>query len=291
VLNKLIPKTIKNEVRRHIDNYVKEILFSKDNELSETSLMKISDSEIYLKQLSSILEKEHNVIPPPPKHLQMRVVGGYVPDFISSGYVIYQDLNCALGPAGKELKDFGSILDFGCGCGRAVRVLKTLMPSCHIYGTDIDEEAIGWLKNNYTKFAEFYVAPHIPPTSFEDNMFDFVSGISVFTHLPEDLQFQWLKELNRITKPNGYLVVSIHGEKFYKDLEREIKDIMKNKGFYYSDFGKNYGASINLPDFYQTAFHSPEYIKREWSKYFEVIDIQALRMGNNQDTVLLRNKM
>jgi len=43
----------------------------------------------------------------------------------------------------------------------------------------------------------------MPPMSYEDNMFDFVYSISIFTHLPEDMQFAWLQELQRITKPGG----------------------------------------------------------------------------------------
>jgi hypothetical protein len=44
-----------------------------------------------------------------------------------------------------------------------------------------------------------------------------------------------------------------------------------------------------LPDFYQTAFHSHEYIKREWGKYFDVLSIQTRGMSEHQDTVLLRS--
>jgi SAM-dependent methyltransferase len=195
-----------------------------------------------------------------------------------------------LKPTGKELKDFKSILDFGCGCGRAIRALATLLPGCKLYGTDIDGEAIEWLKRNYSKFAEFSVAPHFPPTIFEDQMFDLVFGISVLTHLPEGMQFQWLKELGRITKPYGYVILTTQGEKFYKGLDAGILDIMNKKGFFYSDPGYNYGKSVSLPDFYQTAFHSHAYIQREWGEYFDVIDIQALGIDNNQDTVLLQNR-
>ena len=51
---------------------------------------------------------------------------------------------------------------------------------------------------------------------------------------------------------------------------------MRTKGFYYSDFGFNYGKSISLPDFYQTSFHTHDYIRREWGKHFDVLDIQPL---------------
>lgn len=250
-----------------------------------------NDNEVLLQQTLSILYRGENIPPPPPKHLQNRVVGGYVSGFIESGFTsVYPDLTRALKPVGKELKDFESILDFGCGCGRAIRALATLLPDSKLYGTDIDDEAIAWLKANYSRFAEFSVAPHLPPTIYEDESFNFIYGISVLTHLPEDMQFQWLSELARITKPNGYLILTTHGENHYKAFVPEVLKIMDEKGFFYCDPGFNYGKSVSLPDFYQNAFHTHAYIEREWSKYFDVIEIQPLGIGGHQDTVLLQKR-
>lgn len=250
---------------------------------------RLNDFEIMSNQLQSILRLEHDIPPAPPKHLQIRVGGSYVPDFIESGFnSIYPDLNRTLKGLGKNLDDFHTILDFGCGCGRAIRALAILLPNCELHGTDIDKEAIEWLKSTYPKIAEFSVSPHFPPTVYEDQVFDFIFGISVFTHLPEEMQFQWLSELNRIIKPGGYAIMTTHGEKHYSKLDGGNVDIMTTKGFVYVD--SHYGESISLPDFYQTAFHSHTYIKKEWSRYFDVVDIQPLGMQNHQDTVLLQKR-
>lgn len=250
----------------------------------------VNDLGVLARQLQSILQREVGIPLPPPKHLQIRVVGGYTSSFIESGFTsVYPDLNRVLKPIGKELKDFKTILDYGCGCGRAIRALATLLPDSELHGTDIDAEAIGWLKENYSRFGRFSVAPPLPPTIYKDQMFDLVFGISVLTHLPEKMQFQWLGELNRITKPEGYVILTTHGEKHYKNFDPSIVKIMEEKGFYYAEpGGVNYGKIISLPDFYQNAYHSHAYIRREWGKYFSIVDIQALGMDNHQDTVLLR---
>jgi SAM-dependent methyltransferase len=280
-LKKIVPQSIKKKIKRYQ---------TKKIERYQKVEAQVRDVEVLLQQELSILQHEANIPPPPPKHLQVRVTGHYNPDFIESGFTVtYQTMNQILKPIGKELKDFQSILDFGCGCGRVIRALGTLLPACKLYGTDIDEEAIEWLKCNYLKFAEYSVAPHFPPTIFEDQMFDLIFGISVFTHLPEEMQFQWLKELGRITKPHGYVILTTHGEEYYKHLDVGILDIMNDKGFFYNDFGWNYGKSISLPDFYQTAYHSHAYIQREWGQYFNVIDINAVSHWG-QDTVLLQNR-
>jgi len=248
------------------------------------------DIQTNLSQLESIINLESDLPLPPPKHLQVRVVGQYSSNFIESGYKsVYPTLVKVLEPVGKNLGSFQSILDYGCGCGRATRALARLLPDSKLYGTDIDPEAIEWLNKNYRQFAEFSVAPLIPPTVYPDNMFDLIFGISVLTHLPEAMQFDWLEELRRITKPGGYVILSIHGEKHFKKMGDEVNQVMSEKGFYYHmQDSYNYGKSVNLPDFYQNAYHSKKYIRREWGKYFDVLDIQALLFDNHQDSVLLQ---
>ena len=246
------------------------------------------DLEVANVQLQHMLQFAHGLGPPPPKHLQVRVVGSYNGDFIRSGFrTICPELNSALAGVGKSLSDFSRILDFGCGCGRALFALASLAPQAELFGTDIDPEAIDWLTVNHPDLAGYTVSPHLPPLAYSDGSFDFVFGISVFTHLPEDMQFQWLEELRRITEPGGVVVVTTHGEHHYLKLlgERDL-EAMTSKGFVYIDSG--YGESVALPGFYQTAFHSAAYIREHWSRYFDVIDILPPGASGHQDTVLLR---
>jgi SAM-dependent methyltransferase len=281
---------ILNQQRADIDQHKVEIEQLKAQVTGKVWQPQISDEDILLKQVMSILHKEHGIALPPPKHLQIRVAGDYNPYFIDKGFRYYEELNCGLKLSGKEIKDFKTVLDFGCGCGRVFRALKTFLPSSELYGADIDGEAIDWLENNYAKFGKFAVIPHLPPTLFRDDMFDLVIGLSVFTHLPEEMQFHWLQELNRITKPNGYLILTTHGEKFWRSRDAQIVKIMEHKGFYYFQPDGNYGKSVSLPDFYQVTYHSHNYIKEKWGKYFEVIDIQARGIDDHQDIVLLRKR-
>ena len=39
---------------------------------------------------------------------------------------------------------------------------------------------------------------------------------------------------------------------------------------------------------YRAAYHSREYVRREWGRYFEVVDIVEYGVGHNQDEVLLK---
>jgi SAM-dependent methyltransferase len=293
LLKRFVPQFVKDEVKDTIQlashAYAREIsppsaeLAATVRELVE----KVADLEAAVEQLSAVLRHE-GVAVPPPKTLQVRVVGGYVPGFIESGFSICEDLDAVLAVAGKRLSDFARILDFGCGCGRTARALKTLVPACELHGTDIDPEAINWLQKRYGRYGDFRLAPQDPPLPYDPAFFDFIFGISVFTHLPEEMQFAWLEELCRITRPGGLLILTTSGRQNYSKLSPERQQVMETKGFYYLD--NAYGQRISLPAFYQNTFHAHHYIREHWSRYFEVLDIQADRMQTMQDTVLLRKR-
>ena len=57
----------------------------------------------------------------PPAYLRYRVSGTpSLEVFLRVGKRSYQDLIASLEVAGKPLSSLGSVLDFGCGCGRTI---------------------------------------------------------------------------------------------------------------------------------------------------------------------------
>ncbi len=256
--------------------------------VSEESKADADSLRVELRQLYDVAHREGGTAPLPPKHLQFRVVGVYAPDFIESGYRICRNLDEILAQSGKRLADFGRVLDFGCGCGRVSRALRSLHPQAEIYGSDIDEEAIGWLQEHCSSIADFRVNPHRPKTNYPDDFFDFVFSISVLTHLPEDMQFEWLQELKRITKPDGCLVLSTHGENHFQYLSPENRDILESNGFVYQ---VTPAPPEGLPDYYHNTFHKQSYIKKEWSRFFEIVTISDQLIDSSQDAVLILNRV
>src|SRR5262249_11359465 len=144
------------------------------------------------------------------------------------------DLQAAVESEGLYLPKLAKILDFGCGCGRIIQWFRILYPDAEIYGTDIDKEAIEWCARNLALTGQFSVNEERPPLAYKDNFFDFVFSISIFTHLPENMQFEWLSELRRVTKPGGLLAISVQNEHLlYNCGTRAQKNKMKKRGFYY----------------------------------------------------------
>lgn len=296
-LVRLVPRGLRRDAKSWLADRSREATAERSDalerriaELESRVEAGLGELETALQQVTALLHIEADLPPPPPRHLQQRVVGKYVPRYVESGYQICRDIDAALAPAGKSLGDFRRILDFGCGSGRVARALKSLHPAAEISGTDIDEEAIDWLCAHYGRFGSFAAAPHRPPTSYADAAFDLIFGISVFTHLPQDMEREWLDELRRIAAPGAHLVLTTHGESHWGNLAPEVRATLERDGFYYGDFGWNYGRSVSLPDFYQTAYHSADYIRREWGKRFDVVAITPLGMDKHQDSVLLRKR-
>jgi SAM-dependent methyltransferase len=242
-----------------------------------------------LQQKCNSLEEllaQTDYLPVPPQELRVRV-GGWedVDHFLGVGRKIFWDLKRLLAPFGKNFESFHSILDFGCGCGRVTRFLRPTDNQV-IVGTDIDPESIGWCKEHLGHIAEFNVNNFIPPLPYPDETFDFIYCISVFTHLPEDMQFQWLKELRRITKPQGIFITSFHGEGLFPATDSQVAAIFTRDGYVYIEGERTKG----LPDFYRTAYHTKSYIDKNWSRYFNILNIQPRAINNHQDGIVCQRE-
>ena len=181
-------------------------------------------------------------------------------------------------------------MDWGCGCGRITRYFDNLSNSTTITGVDVDDDSVEWCKNNLN-FSNFQSIPLHPPTKLQNSYFDLVIGNSIFTHLKENVQFEWLEELQRITAEGAILLVTVHNSTAICRLDSQssfIFDLWKNNGF--ADAGAN--SAINNViidhDYYRSVFHSSEYIIKNWSQYFKIIDIIPGASGNHQDVVVMQ---
>ena len=246
---------------------------------------RITELETAVVQLETAL-REAGGLPPPP-HLQRRVVMSYTPDFLDSGYAILGELESMLQLAGRKLGSFSNILDFGCGCGRVTRALSYRRKSRQgLYASDVDPEAIAWCQKNYGNLAEFSVNNEEPPLAYADSTFDLVFGVSIFTHLQEDRQFRWLDELSRVTKPDGCLIFSVHGEDLVHYIDAEHQEEFRQQGFCCQQTRK---VGV-LSEFYLTAYHSLDYIRTQWGRYFDVLHIVEDLIGGRQHAVLCRKR-
>lgn len=222
--------------------------------------------------------------PLPPAPLRWRVHG--TPDlasFLQTGDRCAKDIDSALRHAGRNLEEFWRILDFGCGCGRLLMPVRRLAPLAGYHGCDLDVEAIEWDSRNLP-YAAFAVNRQEPPLDFPSNSFDLVYAISVFTHLDEGSQFRWLEELQRIIRPSGILLVTVHGYGCWKSLPPDQVGTIERNGIavVWEPL-----LEVFSPHCAKTTYHTKDYVLREFQRYFHVLDYLPQAMNHHQDVVLL----
>jgi SAM-dependent methyltransferase len=116
------------------------------------------------------------------------------------------------------------ILDWGCGPGRIIRHLPEVIGNdCKYYGTDYNGKSIEWCTKNLTGI-EFNTNSLDAVLPYPDDFFDVIYGISIFTHLSEQLHYDWYKELNRILKPNGIMFFTTQGDNYKIKLTQKELD-------------------------------------------------------------------
>jgi SAM-dependent methyltransferase len=236
--------------------------------------------------------------PVPPEALRQRVHGsGDLESFNQVGLRAAEDLLAALGTR-LTLKPENTVLDFGCGCGRIITHFRAASLG-RFYGTDIDSEAIGWCQENLAALATFSVNGPNPPLPFADENFDLIYSVSVFTHLPERLQLDWLRELRRVTRPGGYLLLSIHGPDMLPavlGLARKkllLRERLKLAVYSYLLASKGFAhtgslGTPGLPRFYGSAVHRENYIRSRWAALFEIEAILPKGLSQFQDLIVCR---
>ncbi|MCX6629395.1 MAG: class I SAM-dependent methyltransferase [Candidatus Solibacter sp.] len=237
--------------------------------------------------------------PRTPDHLMVRVGGSRAVDmsFYPTGQTAVAQMHALLQHRGTDFDELQSILDFGCGCGRVLLALYHEGLPGRLYGSDIDKEAVQWCRENFGSAATFDSNEPLPPTRYAGNSFDLVYAISVFTHLPEDNQDAWLAELRRILKPGGLLLTTIHGPRIHGMLPPELEAAVVKKGFFYvgqadEKWPSYLGAKTDgLPDFYRLTYHTFDYVRKHWSNYFEILNIEEQGLNFLHDAVVCRKPM
>ena len=242
--------------------------------------------------------------PVPPGDLILRVAPSFDPEgseaskqeFDVGAFAHLQRFEQALAGIGRDFRTFDRLLDFGCGCGRFLRHLGSLVPDVELHGVDIDAEMIAWCEANIP-YATTITGPHEPPLPYPDAHFDLVINHSVFTHLDERYQDMWLAELRRVTAPGGVLMLTVEGTSSWNrtavlslragdDVER-WRDQLESRGILF--LSDDHFVGSTHPDFYHSTVHAPWYVFEHWNSFFEIA--AYLPDGSiSQDLVVLRRR-
>jgi SAM-dependent methyltransferase len=216
--------------------------------------------------------------PLPPRRLMVRVAGTADAEwFLRSGRAAYDAI-----AAHVPLAEVGSVLDFGCGCGRVTRYWSGFAGD--VAGSDVNAKAIEWCRANLG-FARFESNALAPPLAFESERFDLVYALSVFTHLTEELQLAWRDELIRVLRPGGLLLLTTHGGSYVPRLDPDERSRFEHGELVvrWSDV-----PGTNLC----SAYHPESYLRETFARGFVFLELEpeGARGNPTQDLVLLRKE-
>jgi len=205
------------------------------------------------------------------------------------------------------IKKGDRILDYGCGNGRLLEILNdkevdphtkkshlgssnNLSPSLckkhfgvgvNYTGVDISGKLIVLAKQKYKgkniKFQKISSQDSLP---LSDNYFNVVISIAVFHHFPEEYAEKMAKELYRILKPEGKIIVTawnLEQERFRKFIKKGSKDII-------IPFKDNDGKIFNR-------YHRI-YAKKDLGEIFSKAGFKAvkIRIVNGRNILLIGKK-
>lgn len=221
-------------------------------------------------------------MPLPPASLRGAVgIDSSRAHFDAIGKTVAADVVSVFDTLALNIADYPRWLDFGCGAGRAARHLATRSDIGKLVGVDVDAKAIAWASRRLRD--EYVVIAPTPPTPLEGESFDVVYAISVFTHFNEAAQFAWLGELRRLLRPGGLLIATTHGAHLTvnrPDMTPAQLEELEARGF---AFQPGFGAFND-----DSAFHTREYMEREWRPSFEPLLFQPRGLAGYLDLSVWR---
>jgi len=161
-----------------------------------------------------------------------------------------------------------NILDWGCGVSRiAMHIGKFTKGNAAVYACDINNEMISFNVKSYQGIT-YSLISYKPPTNHEDGYFDLIYGLSIFTHIEDKMQENWLSEIHRILRENGIFLFTTHGRFFSSKLLPQEKQLLDQQGV----FSKTYQQKGHRM---MSTYNEPRFFKNLLEKYFEVLEFHA----------------
>jgi len=155
-----------------------------------------------------------------------------------------------------EKDDLRAILDFPCGHGRVLRVVRAVFPDAQITACDLDQDGVDFCARTFSAIPVY--SKESPDEVVIDDRFDLVWCGSLLTHINHDRWRGFLELFGSLLAPGGILIFTTQGrsaakriltESFYgldPDQVIEVIDEYQRTGFGYRDYRWRPGYGVSL---------------------------------------------
>lgn len=151
------------------------------------------------------------------------------------------------------------VLDAACGEGYGSDILARYAKK--VIGIDLDNETINRAKVKYKNRDNLtFQQGNIEKLEIEDCSIDVVISFETIEHVSEDIQKNFLNEIDRVLKDDGIMVMSTPNKRVYSDLHNYNNEF-HIKEFYYKDFLEFLHEKFQFVQLYNQSF-----------KVFSIID-------------------
>ena len=176
--------------------------------------------------------------------------------YLAAGASALECVRRAQDESGKKLIE--SILDFGCGHGRVLRVLKAAFPEARLAACDIDRDGVRFCER--TLGATPFLSREDPKDVRLEGEFDLIWCGSLLTHVDSDRGRSFLQLLESVLAPSGLLLFTVlgptaaallrEGQLIGSPVEggrvQVILQGYEQTGFGYSDYEGHTGQGLSL---------------------------------------------
>lgn len=193
-----------------------------------------------------------------------------------------------------------SLLDFGCGWGRLLRLFSREVSEDRLFGCDPVEPILDTCRTAGVR-ATLGRSEFLPKEIPFDRKFDAAYSFSVFTHISEESHLTCLDAIHGSLKPGGLFFVTVRPPGYLR-ISAESAPLLEAAG---PDLAKAYdgprydfqphASDASHPQFDGTKMHygeaviGLEYIREKWTN-FELLDVTPQTSDMYQVMVTLRKK-
>ena len=137
-------------------------------------------------------------------HLANVAITGEAPEYFAEYKV--KVLHAVAADQGVQARH---ILDFGSGIGNSIPEFSHSFPAAKLTGADVSQRSLDLAALRFPDLADsLWIEGDRLPVG--DQAFDLAFSACVFHHIPHQEHVSWLRELHRVTRPNGMLSVFEH---------------------------------------------------------------------------------